>query len=587
MIERGTLLNGRYEILRALGSGGMGTVYQAHDRALDEPVAIKVLNPSFADDPEMARRFLAEIKLARRVTHRNVCRIHEYGEHEGRRFICMELVTGADLRRLIADRGGLPTEEAFELSIQVARGLQAIHEVGIVHRDLKTPNIMVDAIGVVRLMDFGIAKDASVDARSITMTGQLIGTPEYMSPEQARGERVDARSDIYSLGIVIFEVFTGRVPFRAETPIGTILKQIQEPPPLEGADASRLPPPLLPVLARLLAKDASRRYPSAAEVVHAVREARTASTGATAQATPPPFWSATAVVPVPALSPATVPSTSPAPSPAPDPPPTAVPRVAPTPVPSATAVSLPPPPRAATPRRAAPLAVRRSHRVHSAWPVVVPAVAGVGAVAAAVALFVLRDPGPPPSPPPSAVPTPAVSVMPPVPEPVLSMEPARVVGTIEAPEPTPAPVATPAARTAPAATPRPLATPAVRSTPPARTTPAAAPTPAPRGTPEPRRDPPSATPLPSAPAVAPSPPATQAPGEGQLQLRVKPWAQVSVDGRPVGTTPMRPLSLSEGPHSIRLEHPDYRPLQRRVTVRSGQTTELEVDLAWEAVPKKR
>src|SRR5512134_1872219 len=189
-LKRGSVVAGRYEILAPLGKGGMGMVYKARDHKLEETVAIKVLRPEIAADPEMERRFRSEIRLARRVRHRNVCGIHEYGEDGALRYIAMEYVEGTDLRKILTERGALPLDQAFEVCIRVAEGLQAIHDAGIIHRDLKTANLMVDAQGIVRLMDFGIAKQAGGEATlGATATGLIIGTPEYMSPEQARGEK--------------------------------------------------------------------------------------------------------------------------------------------------------------------------------------------------------------------------------------------------------------------------------------------------------------------------------------------------------------------------------------------------------------
>jgi serine/threonine-protein kinase len=190
----------------------------------------------------------------------------------------MELVEGTDLKRFLAQRGAPPPAQAYEIAIQVADGLQAIHDVGIVHRDLKTPNLMLDGSGVVKLMDFGIAKRSAVDATAATATGLVVGTPDYMSPEQARGMKVDARSDIYAFGIVVFELFTGELPFRDETPVATILRHISEPPPLDGPRAARIPQVLRPVLAKALAKDPEHRYASVREMGEALVEARDADT---------------------------------------------------------------------------------------------------------------------------------------------------------------------------------------------------------------------------------------------------------------------------------------------------------------------
>jgi serine/threonine-protein kinase len=268
----GTVFHDRYEILGALGRGGMGMVYKARDRALDETVAIKVLRPDFSQDPTMAERFKSEIRLARKVRHRNVCAIHDFGEERGLQFISMELVEGMDLKRLLRERGALPLKEAYELAIQVAEGLQAVHEAGIIHRDLKTPNVMRDPAGHARLMDFGIAKRQG--GETLTATGSIVGTPEYMSPEQAQGHKADFRSDIYSLGIVTYELFTGQTPFRGETPISTILKQINDPPPLDTAPALGLPAELRTVLHRALAKDPAQRYQTAQAFAEALRDAR-------------------------------------------------------------------------------------------------------------------------------------------------------------------------------------------------------------------------------------------------------------------------------------------------------------------------
>jgi serine/threonine protein kinase len=281
-ITRGTVLLDRYEILETLGRGGMGVVYKAKDRVLDEVVAVKTLHTDFANDQELAWRFRTEIKLARKVSHKNVCRIFEYGEQDHLRFISMEYIEGKDLKRLIRDRGPLPPHEAYDVAIQAARGVAAIHDVGIIHRDLKTMNIMIDRDGVVRLMDFGIAKLQDRDATSGTGTGQILGTPEYMSPEQARAQPIDARADVYALGIVVYEIFTGQVPFRGQTPVATLFMHVQDPPPLDGTAAARLPPALVPVLRRALAKEPGDRFASATEMAHALEAARAGTPAAMA-----------------------------------------------------------------------------------------------------------------------------------------------------------------------------------------------------------------------------------------------------------------------------------------------------------------
>jgi serine/threonine-protein kinase len=269
----GALFASRYEILGPLGRGGMGMVYRAFDRDLGETVAIKILRPDVArESGRNEQRFRSEIRLARRVRHRNVCSVYGDGEDRGLLYICMELVEGENLSRSARQGNGLPPAEAWSATLQVADGLRAIHEVGVVHRDLKTANLMRDHAGVVRVMDFGIAKQHGEGAGGVTVTatGSLMGTPEYMSPEQLRGDPVDFRSDIYSLGVVVYELFTGAVPFRGDTPVATIVKQLQQAPAL---DLPSLPEALRPVLARALAKDPDHRYPTADEMGRALEEA--------------------------------------------------------------------------------------------------------------------------------------------------------------------------------------------------------------------------------------------------------------------------------------------------------------------------
>jgi serine/threonine protein kinase len=269
-LRAGSLFADRYEIDDFLGSGGMGEVYKARDRELDEVVALKTLRPNLIDSPDSVRRFRAETRLARRVRHPNVCAVYDFGRSGDTYYLTMEHVEGVDLRKLLHGPAGLTLPEALDAALQTAQALGAIHECGIVHRDLKTSNLMRDRKGVVRIMDFGIAKQLGQTISGATAAGIVVGTPEYMSPEQIRGDPVDARSDLYALGVVIFELFSGFVPFQGTTPIATALKQLEEPPPIEGAQASRLPQALLPVLRRALAKRPADRYASAADMASAL-----------------------------------------------------------------------------------------------------------------------------------------------------------------------------------------------------------------------------------------------------------------------------------------------------------------------------
>jgi len=203
-LQSGAVLGDRYEIIRQLGQGGMGAVYQARDREVDRMVALKVIRPELAGQPEILQRFKQELILARQVTHRNVIRIFDLGEAGGIKFITMEYIVGRDLRSLLIEKGKLPPAEAVAIIEQVCLALEAAHSEGVVHRDLKPQNIVVSGDGKVCVMDFGIAR--SIELEGMTRTGGLVGTPEYMSPEQVQGEKADARSDLFTLGIILTAV---------------------------------------------------------------------------------------------------------------------------------------------------------------------------------------------------------------------------------------------------------------------------------------------------------------------------------------------------------------------------------------------
>jgi serine/threonine-protein kinase len=272
LLRRGQVLGARYEVLAPLARGGMGTVFRAKDRVTGDAVAVKVLSAEWAARRDMKDRFRSEMLLAQKVRHHNVCRILDCGEDGARSYIVTELIPGVDLKRLLGAAGALPTDHAFDGAIQIARGLQAVHDAGIVHRDVKSPNVVVDRAGRFRLLDFDLAE--RIEDAAGASGGSVLGTPEYMSPEQARGGPIDFRSDVYSLGIVVYALFTGEVPFRGETPLATIEKQLNEAPPLDGR---ALPPALVPVLKKALAKRPERRYARARSVVEALRLARSAS----------------------------------------------------------------------------------------------------------------------------------------------------------------------------------------------------------------------------------------------------------------------------------------------------------------------
>jgi serine/threonine-protein kinase len=493
-LSPGHVLSGRYEIAERLGRGGMGVVYRARDRELDVDVAIKTLRTDLAGSTEVTRRFRDEIKLARTISHPNVCRIHEYGKDGELAYIVMELVEGVDLKHVLQDGGPLPADVAYDVAIQVAEALQVIHEGGVVHRDLKTANIMQDERGAVKVMDFGIAKRfESAPARPgerLTATGQIVGTAEYMSPEQALAQELDVRSDVYSLGVVVFELFTGDVPFRAETFMATAYRHVRDPLPWDAPQAHLVPEPLVPVLEKAMSKARDARYASAREMAEALRAAR-----------------------------------------------------------AATAFAAPRPKRR---RGYAPTARVQTSSARSRLLLAGAALA----VALGVAVALLRPGGPAPV---ERATTPVVAT----PSAPATEVPATPLPTAETAPPSPARLARRA------------------TVPPAAARLALAP----------------ASPAPTATAIpteAPTEPPTAAPEtprpveeKAKVQLAIKPWAEVTVDDRPAGTSPLPVLSLPPGPHVFQFRHPYYQPIVRRVTLRPGQTLRLAVDFDLTGIPKQR
>jgi serine/threonine protein kinase len=626
------MLAGRYEILSPLGKGGMGMVYKARDLALDDIVAVKVLRAEIAADPDSARRFRSEIKLARRVTHRNVNRIHEFGVDGELHFISMEFVDGVDLKRILREQGSLPSLAAIDVAVQICDGLQAIHDVGIVHRDLKTTNIMRDAIGLIRLMDFGIAKQTGAGTEQLsgaTHTGQIVGTPEYMSPEQARGERLDQTSDIYSFGIVLFELLTGQVPFRGDTPIATILKHINDAPPLHGRAVTGVSERVLGIIRRALAKNPADRFESVGEMGAALREARPEAASAPVlepvkgavvpQPAPQEYWTPRPLrTEVPVL-PATSPSLETG-----ELPPAAATFVTPVSATSLASGGAPHGRRAGvqTPApgaRSAPIRTKAAGRGLSRTAAAVVALLGGGGL---VALVAVRLGGP-------------------------SLGSTREQSALKSPEPfvTPAAPSTPVAQLEDAQSPLAADSPMPESRGVVGSTPGTVPNERGRGRIPPTERPPprpharegeaqqpvsTVSPRGVAPsaareasgtgrtAIVPSPllPPAEGPGSpektaevpkaasaevqsqdsqsrqaaaatlGTLRLAVTPWAEVMVDGVRVGVSPpLKPISLPAGVHLVRLMHPDYAPFSRRVSIRSGESTLLDVDLTKEAFPK--
>jgi tetratricopeptide (TPR) repeat protein/predicted Ser/Thr protein kinase len=265
VLQPGDVLGGRYEILQLLGEGGMGAVYKAMDRELDRPVALKLIRPQLAANPAILARFKQELLLAHQVTHKNVIRIYDLGDADGVKFITMEFVEGQDLRALIEEKKKFSPEEAVEIMQQVCRALEAAHSVGVIHRDLKPQNIMRDKTGRILVMDFGLAR--TVEGDGMTQTGTLVGTMEYMSPEQALAKDLDQRSDLFTVGLILYELLTGRTPFKAESAVASLIKRNQERAvPVSDHDGT-IPRPLSNIVSKCLERDPNLRYQSASELV--------------------------------------------------------------------------------------------------------------------------------------------------------------------------------------------------------------------------------------------------------------------------------------------------------------------------------
>ena len=266
VLTSGHLLAQRYEVLSLLGEGGMGAVYKAKDVELGRMVALKVIRPDLARNRAILDRFKQELILATQVTHRNVVRIYDLGEAEGIKFITMEFVEGEDLASILHQRTKLPPREAVAIIEQVCRALEAAHNVGVIHRDLKPQNIMWEtASGRILVMDFGLAK--TLEGDRMTQTGAMVGTMEYMSPEQALAGNLDQRSDIFSLGLIFYELLTGQTPFRADSALASLIKRTQERVvPVSDFDKS-VPPQLSQIVSRCLERDVALRYQSASELL--------------------------------------------------------------------------------------------------------------------------------------------------------------------------------------------------------------------------------------------------------------------------------------------------------------------------------
>ena len=264
-LTEGSVLGSRYEILAVIGKGGMGWVYKARDSEIDRIVALKVIREVLARDELIIKRFKDEIILARKVTHKNVLRIYDIAEAEGRKFISMPYIEGRDLKDIIVEEGAFSIERALEIARQVLEALKSAHDAGVIHRDLKPQNIMIDKDGTACVADFGIAKSA--DTGGLTVTGQIVGTPEYMSPEQAEGKDVDFRSDLYSFGLILYEMLTGKVPFKADSIITTLMLRLRESPQAPSKDNPAVPAWLDRLVMRTLETNVADRYANAEEIL--------------------------------------------------------------------------------------------------------------------------------------------------------------------------------------------------------------------------------------------------------------------------------------------------------------------------------
>jgi len=263
-LTRGTTFAERYEFIEELGIGGMGRVYKVFDRKINEDVAIKILKPEISEDEKTIERFGNELKFTRKIVHKNVCRMYDLNEEKGTQYITMEYVPGEDLKSTIVRVGQLSVGKAVSVAKQVCEGLIEAHQLGVVHRDLKPQNIMIDKEGNVRIMDFGIAR--SLKTKGITAAGMMIGTPEYMSPEQAEMKETDQRSDIYSLGVILYEMVTGRLPFEGDSPLSIAMKHKSEKPSNPREFNTQISEELSGVILRCMEKDKEKRYQRAEEL---------------------------------------------------------------------------------------------------------------------------------------------------------------------------------------------------------------------------------------------------------------------------------------------------------------------------------
>lgn len=298
--QPGDLIADRYELEELVGTGGMSSVFRAHDRQLEREVAIKILHQHYAEDPEYLERFRREARTVATLSHPNIVTVIDRGDDDGRQYIVFEHVEGENLKELVVRSGRLPVRRALELALAVANGLAFAHDHGLVHRDVKPQNVLLSNEGEVKVTDFGIARSLHVE-HGVTQTGTVIGTGEYLAPEQASGKTVSPATDVYSLGVVLWELLAGEVPFVGENFVAVALRHVNEPPPHLRERRPDVSPRLDAAVDRALDKDPERRFPSMAAFAEELRACLAESEGAV----PPPSTDAeltlvTSPVPTPA-----------------------------------------------------------------------------------------------------------------------------------------------------------------------------------------------------------------------------------------------------------------------------------------------
>jgi serine/threonine protein kinase len=534
---------GPYRIIGRLGRGGMATVYRAYEPGLDRYVALKVLPEDSLDKETAVRRFEQEARAVARLVHPNIVPVLAFGIEAATRtpWMALQLIEGGSLASLLA-QGALGQRRAVGFLRGIAGALDYAHSQGVLHRDVKPQNVLVAAADHVYLADFGLARILE-RSTALSASGTVLGTPQYMAPEQALGQELDHSCDIYALGIVAYELLAGAPPFQADTPLAVLMKHVREPIPIPGPD--RVAAPLLRPVLKALAKEPRQRWATALAFVEAL-EAGLAE--ALVEQPTLPF----ARLPPQPIQPTDADGGTPEPATRPR-----LPRTVPAPVPARPELADAPARTLVfeTPTRVAPALPLR------AAPIVFGAAALVLAAGAAILILLAREPAQALVPATVVVPTPLPpppSVVPP------TTLPTRVAGP--SPEVTPSPDASPV-RSRPLPTEaKPEATrvvsrePVVAAVSPRARTPLTG-----SATPEAATQPRIAT--------------------GLLRVKVNPWAEVAVDERTIGMTPFRPVALQPGPHVVSLSNPSYYPIRRRIVIRPGETTDVEIDLMREAFPK--